>query len=157
MLDYALFAGGCFWGVEAAFRATPGVAFTKVGYAGGSTVDPSYKDVCRDLTGHAETVLVIYDPALISYKALLETYFTINEGSCACDELGSFGSQYRSMIFYNNSDQKKIGEDLINSLNRAQVFESPISTDLVMTKNFYLAEDYHQQYYEKHGLVNQAC
>lgn len=157
MLDYALFAGGCFWGVEAAFRATPGVAFTKVGYAGGSTVNPTYKDVCRDLTGHAETVLVIYDPTLISYKALLETYFTINEGSCACDEMGSFGSQYRSIVFYNDADQKKIGEKLINSLNRAQVYESPISTDLVMTKNFYLAEDYHQQYYEKHGLVEPAC
>jgi len=157
MLDYALFAGGCFWGVEAAFRATPGVAFTKVGYAGGSTVNPTYKDVCRDLTGHAETVLVIYDPTLISYKALLETYFTINEGSCACDEMGSFGSQYRSIVFYNDADQKKIGEKLINSLNRAQVYESPISTDLVMTKNFYLAEDYHQQYYEKHGLVEPIC
>lgn len=157
MLDYALFAGGCFWGVEAAFRATPGVAFTKVGYAGGNTVDPTYKDVCRDLTGHAETVLVIYDPVIISYKELLETYFTINEGSCACDELGSFGSQYRSIIFYNNKDQKKLGEKLIKSLNRAQVYESPISTDLVMTKNFYLAEDYHQQYYEKHGLVEPTC
>jgi len=157
MLDYALFAGGCFWGVEAAFRATPGVAFTKVGYAGCSTVNPTYNDVCRDLTGHAETVLVIYDPTLISYKALLETYFTINEGSCACDEMGSFGSQYRSIVFYNDADQKKIGEKLINSLNRAQVYESPISTDLVMTKNFYLAEDYHQQYYEKHGLVEPAC
>ena len=157
MLDYALFAGGCFWGVEAAFRATPGVAYTKVGYAGGITVDPTYKDVCRDLTGHAETVLVVYDPAVIRYKALLETFFSINEGSCACDEVGSFGSQYRSIIFYNDAEQKKIGQDLINSLNRAQVYEFPIATDLVMTKNFYLAEDYHQQYYERHGLAGQPC
>jgi peptide-methionine (S)-S-oxide reductase len=157
MLDYALFAGGCFWGVEAAFRATSGVAFTKVGYAGGNTVDPTYKDVCRDLTGHAETVLVVYDPAIISYKALLETYFTINEGSCGCDELGSFGSQYRSIIFYNNAEQKKVAGDLIKFLDRSHVYESPITTDLVMTKNFYLAEDYHQQYYEKHGLVDLTC
>ena len=157
MLDYALFAGGCFWGVEAAFRATPGVSYTKVGYAGGNTVDPTYKDVCRELTGHAETVLVIYDPESISYKGLLETFFTINEGTCACDEVASFGSQYRSIIFYNDAGQKKTAEDLINALNRAQVYEFSIATDLVMTKNFYLAEDYHQQYYERHGLANQPC
>lgn len=156
MLDYALFAGGCFWGVEAAFRATPGVAFTKVGYAGGRTVNPTYKDVCRDLTGHAETVLVIYDPELISYRNLLETFFTINEGGCACEELGSFGSQYRSIVFYNNLEQKQIAEDLIASLDRSHVYEKPITTDLVMTKNFYLAEEYHQQYYEKHGLSAQS-
>ena len=152
MLDYALFAGGCFWGVEAAFRAMPGVEFTKVGYAGGSMENPTYRDVCRDLTGHAETVLVIYDPEKTSYKELLESFFNINEGSCACDELGAFGSQYRSIVFYNNEEEKKTAEQMIHHLNRTQAFDSAITAELVKTKNFYLAEDYHQQYYEKHGL-----
>ncbi|MEA4811137.1 MAG: peptide-methionine (S)-S-oxide reductase MsrA [Anaerolineaceae bacterium] len=157
MEDYALFAGGCFWGLEAAFSALPGVLFTRVGYAGGDTANPTYKDVCRELTGHAETVLVIYDPQVITYKQLLEAFFSFNEGGCACEDLDSYGSQYRSIVFYNSEEERKTAQDLINLLNKSAVYDTYICTALVKTKNFYLAEEYHQQYYEKHGLLDAFC
>jgi peptide-methionine (S)-S-oxide reductase len=148
-LQRATFAAGCFWGIEASFREIEGVVRTSVGYTGGSTVDPTYEQVCSDTTGHAEAVQVWFDPALVSYDALLDVFWSIHDPTTRNRQGWDFGSQYRSAIFFHDADQETLA---IASRERRQAGSSrPIVTEIVPAVPFYDAEDYHQRYFEKHG------
>lgn len=148
----ALLAGGSFWGMEALFQAVPGVIETMVGYAGGTTDEPTYRQVCCDETGHAETVKVTYDTDQISYAELLDTFFAVHDPTAADPNGCDFGSQYRSIVFYNDEEERKIARQLISKLTRTQKYGCAICTELQPTMPFYPAEDYHQNYYQNHGL-----
>lgn len=145
----AAFSGGCFWGTEDVFRQVPGVVATAVGYTGGHTVNPSYEDVCSHTTGHAETVLVEYDPSKISYKKLLSVFWENHDPTTPNRQGPDFGSNYRSAIWTFTPAQDEIAR---TSLNAAQAkLTHQIVTEIHPAQPFYLAEDYHQQYDEKHG------
>ena len=154
MADEATFAAGCFWGVEAAFRKRNGVVDTTVGYAGGHSVDPSYEEVCTGMTGHAESVRVVYDPDIISYDALLEVFWGIHD-PCSRDRQGpDVGSQYRSAVFYHSEAQKNRAFASLRRLQSRKICGSgEVATQVVPISNFYRAEEYHQRYHEKHGLL----
>ena len=150
----ATFAAGCFWGVEATFRQLPGVSSTRVGYTGGSTSNPTYKDVCTDRTGHAEAVEVEYDPATLSYEKLLEI-FSENHDPTQLNRQGpDYGSQYRSGIFYHTPEQQAEAKASKEKLEQAHRYSRPIVTQIVPATTFFEAEDYHQQYLEKRGLAS---
>lgn len=149
--DTAVFAGGCFWGVEAVFEHLKGVASAVSGYAGGSVAGPSYERVSTGRTGHAESVLVVYDPATISYGTLLRVFFSVAHDPTQRDRQGpDVGPQYRSAIFYRNEQQKRAAAAYIEQLTRAHVFPRPIVTQLAPLQAFYPAEEYHQNYAERH-------
>lgn len=151
-VERAIFAGGCFWGLEKHFRETPGVTATAVGFIGGKTKNPTYKEVCYNDTGHAEAVLLEFDPAKISYKQLVERFWQIHN-PCTLNRQGpDFGDQYRSGIYPLNDAQKEIAEQ--SKRDAAPLFKRPIVTEIVTGQTFYMAEDYHQQYSEKTG---RAC
>ena len=147
--ERATFAAGCFWGVEAAFRGIEGVVATRVGYTGGTTIDPSYEDVCTDTTGHAEAVQVWFDPNVVSYGELLDTFWSIHDPTTPDRQGWDFGRQYRSAIFIHGADQERLAiasrDEHQNSVAR------PIVTEIVPAPQFYDAEEYHQRYHEKHG------
>ncbi len=145
--DTATFAAGCFWGVEAAFRKTPGVVDARVGYCGGHVPRPSYEQVCAGMTGHAESIEVRFDPALVSYEALLDVFWNCHDPTQLNRQGPDTGSQYRSVIFYHNEAQKEIA--LASRDARQQHFEAPIVTEIVAASPFYPAEEYHQRYLEK--------
>ena len=149
----AIFAAGCFWGVEATFRQIPGVRATRVGYTGGQMSNPTYKDVCNDDTGHAEAVEVEYDPAQVSYAKLLDTFWENHDPTQLNRQGPDFGSQYRSAIFFTTPDQEK--EAIASKQKREQsgTYRKQIVTQIVPEVTFYPAEDYHQQYLEKRGLA----
>lgn len=149
--ELATFAAGCFWGVESAFRKTKGVVATAVGYSGGKSKNPSYKEVCTDTTGHAEAVLVEFDPKLISYTDLLEVFWTYHDPTQLNRQGPDFGTQYRSAILYRSESQRKIAVDSRNKLNKSGEFKTPVVTEIAHAKTFWLAEEYHQQYAEKTG------
>lgn len=151
-LAHAIFAAGCFWGVQAAFDAVPGVWSTRVGYTGGSAVNPSYEQVCRGNTGHAEAVEIAYDPEQISYDELLDVFFSIHNPTTRDRQGPDIGHQYRSAVFYLNAGQKEAAVAKILELNRSGKFPAPIVTEIVPAKTFYPAEDYHQDYLKKQGL-----
>ncbi|CDB53778.1 MAG: peptide-methionine (S)-S-oxide reductase MsrA [Alphaproteobacteria bacterium] len=151
-LAHAIFAAGCFWGVQAAFDAVPGVWSTRVGYTGGSAVNPSYEQVCRGNTGHAEAVEIAYDPEQVSYDELLDVFFSIHNPTTRDRQGPDIGHQYRSAIFYLNAGQKEAAVAKILELNRSGKFPAPIVTEIVPAKTFYPAEDYHQDYLKKQGL-----
>ena len=148
-LQRATFAAGCFWGVEASFREIEGVVSTKVGYTGGSTVDPTYQQVCSDATGHAEAVEVWFDPALVSYDDLLSVFWSIHDPTSRNRQGWDFGSQYRSAIFFHDSEQENLATASRDA--RQPALRRPIVTQIVAASPFYDAEDYHQRYFEKHG------
>jgi peptide-methionine (S)-S-oxide reductase len=145
--DTATFAAGCFWGVEAVFRAIPGVVGTRVGYTGGASVEPTYEDVCTDLTGHAEAVEVTYDPARVSYDDLLKVFFENHDPTTKDRQGGDLGSQYRSVIFYHSPAQRSTAEQAKARDPR------PVVTAIVPAVVFHPAEEYHQRYLEKRGLA----
>jgi len=149
----ATFAAGCFWGVEATFRQIPGVTGTRVGYAGGETANPTYKDVCTDGTGHAEAVEVDYDPAKVSYEQLLDVFWENHDPTQLNRQGPDFGSQYRSAIFYYSPEQEQLAKSSKQRLEKSGQFSRPIVTQIVPAATFYEAEDYHQQYLEKRGLA----
>ena len=149
----ALFAGGSFWGMEAFMQAVPGVTETQVGYAGGTTDDPTYRQVCCDESGHAETVKVTYDSDIICYAELLEAFFSVHDPTTADPNGCDFGSQYRSIVFYNDEEERKTARQLISKLTRTQKYGCAICTELQPNMPFYPAEDYHQNYYRNHGLL----
>ena len=151
-LAHAIFAAGCFWGVQAAFDAVPGVWSTRVGYTGGSAVNPSYEQVCRGNTGHAEAVEIAYDPEQVSYDELLDVFFSIHNPTTRDRQGPDIGHQYRSAVFYLNAGQKEAAVAKILGLNRSGKFPAPIVTEIVPAKTFYPAEDYHQDYLKKQGL-----
>lgn len=149
----ATFAAGCFWGVEATFRALPGVNSTRVGYIGGKTQNPTYKDVCNDTTGHAEAVEVDYDPAKISYDKLLDVFWENHDPTQVNRQGPDFGTQYRTAIFFHDAEQEAEAKASKQKLEASKRFSKPIATQIVPAAPFWEAEDYHQQYLEKRGLA----
>lgn len=149
----ATFAAGCFWGVEATFRAIPGVVGTRVGYTGGTTVEPTYEDVCTDRTGHAEAVEVTYDPVRVSYDDLLGVFFDNHDPTTMNRQGPDEGSQYRSAIFYHSPEQQAAAERVVAERTAARVYPRPIVTQIVPAVAFHPAEEYHQRYLEKRGLA----
>jgi peptide-methionine (S)-S-oxide reductase len=151
-LERATFGAGCFWGVEAAFRQVDGVADTAVGFMGGHTKNPTYRQVCAAGTGHAEVVQVMYDPARVSYERLLELFFKIHDPTQVNRQGPDIGSQYRSVIFFHNDEQQRAARAMKEALQTAGRFPRPIATEIAAAATFWPAEQYHQRYYEKHGL-----
>ena len=146
----ATFAAGCFWGVEADFRDMPGVLDAEVGYAGGSTQNPSYREVCTGRTGHAEAVRVTFDADVVSYDTLLDAFWSLHDPTQLNRQGPDVGTQYRSAIFYEDDAQRTAAEA---SKARAQTrFSRPIATQILPAGAFFRAEDYHQRYLEKQGL-----
>lgn len=152
MRKEAYFAGGCFWGLEAKFQCVAGVLETQVGYSGGTTKDPTYRQVCQDTTGHAETVKVVFDTDVVSFQQLLELFFSFHDPTTCCSQGLDFGSQYRSVVFYSTQEEKETVEQVIAFLEVSGVFDRPVVTQLLMLEDFYPAEEYHQSYYRKHGV-----
>ena len=148
MTDKAIFAAGCFWGIEEKFNTTKGVIETEVGYIGGKTSSPTYEDVCSGNTQHAEAVRVYYDKDIISYDSLLDLFFQIHNPTTLNSQGPDFGTQYRSAIFYQNDFQKLSSENKIKELNRSK-FDNNIVTTLEYSDDFWIAEEYHQKYLKK--------
>jgi peptide-methionine (S)-S-oxide reductase len=152
MTEIATFAAGCFWSVEASFRKVKGVLDTKVGYSGGKTAGPTYEDVCTDRTGHAESVLVEFNPAVVSYDDLLEVFWRMHDPTTMNRQGPDVGSQYRSVIFYHTPDQReKALRSKENQAKKGILGWRQIVTEIVPAAAFYPAEEYHQRYHEKHG------
>jgi len=145
----ATFGAGCFWGVEAAFRNVPGVIATEVGYAGGTTRNPRYEDVCTGRTGHAEVVRLHYDPDKVTYKDLLAIFWSIHDPTEKDRQGPDIGTNYRSVIFYHNPEQKQIATQSKEELDRSGRFRKPVITAIVPATVFWRAEEYHQQHHEK--------
>lgn len=150
--NIATFAAGCFWGVEASLRKTEGVIDTLVGYTGGEVDNPTYRLVCTDKTGHAEAVQVIYDADKVSYEDLVKRFFDLHNPTTSDRQGPDIGRQYRSAIFYHDETQKETAEKVKGVLNQSDDFRNPVVTEIVPAGEFYPAEDYHQQYYAKHGF-----
>ena len=150
--EKATFGAGCFWGVEAAFRQIPGVQSTAVGYEGGTLLNPTYRDVCTDTTGHAEVVEVTFDPAQVSYETLLNVFWDNHNPTTLNYQGPDHGTQYRSAIFTHSPEQAAVAEASKSAQDKSGRFKRPIVTEIVPAQTFYVAEDYHQQYLEKRGL-----
>jgi len=144
----ATLGGGCFWCLEAVYNHIEGVTSVTSGYAGGHVPNPTYRQVCHGNTGHAEVVQVEYDPSVISYRDLLEIFFTIHDPTTKNRQGADVGPQYRSIILYHDASQKKTAEELIDALEAEDVFDDPIVTEIDPLDTFYSAEDHHQNYYE---------
>jgi peptide-methionine (S)-S-oxide reductase len=152
MTEKATFGAGCFWGVEAEFREIPGVVDALVGYEGGHTENPSYKDVCTDRTGHAEVVQVEYDPSRVSYDRLLDAFWQMHDPTQVNRQGPDFGTQYRTVIFYHTPEQEQIARASKARLEASGRFKRPIATQIEPAREFYRAEECHQQYLAKRGL-----
>jgi peptide methionine sulfoxide reductase msrA/msrB len=139
--------GGCFWCIEAIFEELKGVQKVESGYSGGNTINPTYKEVCSGMTGHAEVVQITYDPKIIRLEELLEVFFSLHDPTTLNRQGADAGTQYRSVIFFHNNEQKETAEKVITTLNKNKVFANPIVTEVTAFKKFYLAENYHQEYY----------
>jgi peptide-methionine (S)-S-oxide reductase len=158
--ETAVFAGGCFWGVQSVFQRVKGVLATTAGYAGGSAKTATYKQVITETTGHAESVEVVYDPSRITYAQLLRIYFSVAHDPTQLNRQGpDVGTSYRSAIFYTNPEQKRLAEAYIAQLDNQKVFPSRIVTEVTPLKAFYRAEDYHQDYayYNPDNPYIQVC
>ena len=153
-MEKATFGAGCFWGVEAAIRKIEGVASTTVGYAGGSFKDPTYKDVCSGKTGHAEVVQVEYDPSKVSYEELLRVFWNIHDPTTLNRQGPDIGTQYRSAIFFYNPEQEAAATASKQKLQSSGRYQKSIVTEITPASEFYRAEDYHQQYFEKCGIAH---
>jgi peptide-methionine (S)-S-oxide reductase len=150
-VDTAVFAGGCFWGIEGVFEHIKGVVSATAGYAGGTTASPTYEDVSSEETGHAESVQVVYDPSKISYNQLLQVFFTVAHDPTQLNRQGpDVGTSYRSAIFFRSAAQQKAATDYVAELTRKKLYSRPIVTQIVPLKAFYRAEDYHQHYMALH-------
>jgi len=148
-LEVATLAGGCFWCVEAVFREIDGVEHVVSGYTGGATVNPTYEQVCTGRTGHAEAVQVSFNPSKISYREIIEIFFSIHDPTTLNRQGADVGTQYRSAIFYHSEQQKAIAEQLLQELNTAHLWNKSIVTQIVPLDTFYTAEEYHQGYFFK--------
>ena len=148
-LQTATLAGGCFWCLEAVYDEIKGVQGVESGYAGGHTINPTYRDVCYSDTGHAEVVQVHFDPNVVSYRDLLNVFFAIHDPTTLNRQGADVGTQYRSAIFYHTPEQRQIAEDTIKELTTARLWESPIVTEIAPLDVFYPAEDYHQDYFQQ--------
>jgi len=149
--ETATFGTGCFWCTEAIFQELKGVLKVTSGYSGGTVKNPSYEDVCTGTTGHAECLQVVYDPAVISYDELLEVFWESHDPTSLNRQGNDVGTQYRSVIFYHNAEQKKKAEEYKAKLDKSGAYDKPIVTEISRYAAFYAAEDYHQDYYRLHG------
>jgi len=148
-MEKAMFAAGCFWCVEDEFRNLPGVKSATSGYSGGHIKNPTYEDVCTDESGHAEVILVEYDPSIISYDKLVEFFWSMHDPTTLNRQGPDEGTQYRSGIYYYNDNQRKIAESSKKKMDESGAFSNPIVTEILPAAEFYRAEEYHQQYFCK--------
>jgi peptide methionine sulfoxide reductase msrA/msrB len=151
--ETATFAAGCFWGVEHKLGQIPGVVTTVVGYTGGKTVNPTYEEVCTDKTGHAEAVLVTFDPKRLNYEDLVRRFFAFHDPTQVDRQGPDHGRQYRSAIFFHNEEQRAAARKIMDEMEASGRYKKRLATELVPASAFYKAEEYHQKYYEKHGIV----
>ena len=148
-MEVATLGGGCFWCMEAVFGEVRGVESVESGYSGGTVPNPTYQQVCSGTTGHAEVVQITYDPKVISFKELLEIFFTLHDPTTPNRQGADVGTQYRSIILYHNSEQKTQAEEIIKEVESAQIWNRPIVTQVKPLEAFYRAENYHQEYFKK--------
>jgi peptide-methionine (S)-S-oxide reductase len=148
--EIATLAGGCFWCLEAVFKEVDGVEEVTSGYTGGTTVNPTYQEVCTGTTGHAEAVQLTFNLGKISYREILQIFFSVHDPTTLNRQGGDVGTQYRSAIFYHNEPQRAVAEAVIKELNEAHLWKKPIVTQLVALEKFYPAEDYHREYFSRH-------
>jgi len=148
--EVATFGGGCFWCLEAVFEQLNGVTRVISGYSGGSVSNPTYEQVCSGRTGHAEVVQITFDPRLLSYKELLQVFFSIHDPTTLNRQGHDVGSQYRSVIYFQNDDQKIQAENIMKEIEIEQVWNDPIVTEVAPLEAFYPAEEYHQEYFRNH-------
>jgi peptide-methionine (S)-S-oxide reductase len=153
-IEKATFGAGCFWGVEARFGEMQGVLETAVGYEGGSLEHPTYKEVCTDRTGHAEVVEITFDPSRLAYERLLDAFFQLHDPTQLNRQGPDWGTQYRSAIFTHSGEQEHAAKAKIAELNASGSFRRPIVTQVTQATNFWKAEEYHQKYLEKRGMVS---
>jgi len=156
-MEIATLAGGCFWCLEAVFDQLKGVASVESGYMGGKRPDPTYEEVCGGATGHAEVVQVTFDPAVLAYEDLLSVFFAIHDPTQLNRQGNDVGTQYRSAIFYHSAEQKLAAEALVAKLTAAKLFGGRIVTEIVPASRFFIAEDYHQEYFARVGAGNPYC
>jgi len=147
--EVATLAGGCFWCLEEIFKEVKGIEKVVSGYSGGTTVNPSYNEVCSGRTGHAESIQITFDPQIVSFKEVLSIFFFVHDPTTLNRQGADIGTQYRSAIFYHNGEQKTIAEQAIRDLNSSNSWGAPIVTEVMPFQNFYPAEEYHQSYYER--------
>ena len=144
----ATLGGGCFWCIEAVYSELKGVVKAESGYAGGNVTNPSYEDVCTDETGHAEVVQITFDPNVISYREILQVFFSIHDPTTLNRQGADAGTQYRSVIFYHDDSQKKIVEEVMKEIEKTKIWSKPVVTQLAPLERFYRAEAYHQSYFK---------
>lgn len=154
MQEVATFGAGCFWGIEAAFRRVPGVVDAAVGYSGGKTQNPTYRDVCTDSTGHAEVVQVTFDPEKVSYDQLLDVFWTIHDPTQVNRQGPDYGEQYRTAIFFHSPEQEAKAKKSKQGLEASGKLRKPIATEITPAGTFWRAEEYHQRYLEKRGAAS---
>jgi peptide-methionine (S)-S-oxide reductase len=143
--------GGCFWCIEAVFAELKGVEKVESGYSGGYTDSPTYREVCAGTTGHAEVIQVTYDPQVITLKEILEVFFAVHDPTTKNRQGADIGTQYRSVIFYQNEEQKAVAEQVIAEVDASQEYPKPVVTELMPLRRFYKAEDYHQEYFQNNS------
>jgi peptide-methionine (S)-S-oxide reductase len=150
--DVATLGGGCFWCLEAVYQELRGVEKVESGYSGGHVTNPTYREVCSETTGHAEVVQVTFDPDVVSYRDILEVYFTIHDPTTLNRQGADVGTQYRSVIFYHDDEQRRVAEAVISDLESEGLWRDPIVTEVVPFDEFYVAEEYHQDYFRNNGF-----
>jgi peptide-methionine (S)-S-oxide reductase len=156
-METATLAGGCFWCLEAVYDELEGVHSVESGYMGGKTANPTYADICTGRTGHAEVVQVEFDPEVVSFRELLEVFFTIHDPTTLNRQGNDVGTQYRSAIFFHSPEQKRDAEEVVANLTKAGLWRAPIVTEIVPASAFTKAEEEHQEYYERVGNANPYC
>jgi len=149
--ENAVFGGGCFWCTEAVFTELKGVTQVESGYSGGKTINPTYQEVCTGETGHAEVIRINFNPDEVSFEKLLEVFFLTHDPTTLNRQGADVGTQYRSVVFYTNEKQKELTNNAIKKLNQNKVYKSPIITEVSALINYYPAENYHQNYYQRNG------
>ncbi len=148
-IQIATLGGGCFWCVEAVFQELQGVDHVESGYSGGATPDPSYEQVCLGTTGHAEVVQVHFDPEVITYREILRIFFATHDPTTPNQQGADIGTQYRSAVYYGSPEQRRVAEEVVDELEAEGVFDAPIVTEITELGEFWVAEDYHQDYYRR--------
>ncbi|MDP9476052.1 MAG: peptide-methionine (S)-S-oxide reductase MsrA [Actinomycetota bacterium] len=150
--EVATLGGGCFWCLEAVYEELRGVEKVESGYSGGSMPDPTYREVCSGTTGHAEVVQVTFDPSVVSFREILGVFFTIHDPTTLNRQGADVGTQYRSVIFYHDEEQRRVAEEMISELEAEGLWKDPIVTEVVPLDAYYRAEDYHQGYFRNNGF-----
>lgn len=149
--EIATLGGGCFWCVEAIYNELSGVERVESGYAGGRVENPTYKEVCEGTTGHAEVIQLTFDPRVVSFKEILEVFFTVHDPTTLNRQGADVGTQYRSVIYYHDAAQKAAAEEVVAEINAAKIWDAPIVTEIAPFEKFYVAEDYHQEYFSRNA------